>query len=96
MRELCKVYARRLTNGETDYQRIMIMARQVYKMFLDQYETRVFLGKIPPIEALPLAQKKYLYGIAAGFCSTKEQAIEACKFIYIIDLMAAELVNQEK
>ena len=94
MRELCKIYARRLTNGETDYKRIRIMARQVYKMFLDQYDTQVFLNKIPPIEKLPQAHKKYLWDTARRFCDTQESAVEACKFIYIIDLMAAQISNE--
>jgi hypothetical protein len=66
----------------------------VKKMFLDFYATKVFLGKLEPIEKLPQEDKMKLWELTKEF-PDKETRIEACKIYWTMEYMAAQKLNNE-
>lgn len=72
--------------GKIQLKGIMEM-NSLKKMFLDFYETKVFLKKMLPIEELPKDVKLELWEMANEF-PNKETRIEACKVLWVMNKLA--------
>jgi hypothetical protein len=84
--DICYIPFNNYAEGKIQLKGIMEM-NSLRKMFLDFYDTKVFLKKMLPIEELPKDVKIELWEMANEF-QNKETRIEACKVLWVMNYMA--------
>lgn len=72
--------------GKMQLSNIMAMS-SIKNMFLDWYDTKVFMGKLQPIEKMPQEDKLEYWNATAEF-PNQETRIEAVKVLYVMAYMA--------
>ena len=65
----------------------IIEMSSIKRMFLDYYDTKVFMGKLIPLEELPQDVKLELWEMTKEFLN-KETRIQACKVLWVMNKLA--------
>lgn len=86
--DICWVPFNSWAEGRIELSNIMAM-QSVKKMFLDYYETKVFFGKITPIEKIDQTEKIGLWEQTKEF-TDRDTRIEACKVLWVMCYMATK------
>ncbi len=72
--------------GKIQLNDIMEMS-SLRRMFIDYYDTKVFMGKMLPLEKLPQDVKLELWDMTREF-PNKETRIQACKVLWVMNKLA--------
>ena len=86
--DICYIPFKNYAEGKIQLKGIMEMT-SLKKMFLDFYDTKIFMGKMIKIEELPKDVKLELWAMSEEF-TNKETRVDACKVLWVMNYMADE------